>query len=175
MTLCTVLLGYGFTLANNPCDEVMVRLGKPPDPVLKVLNATLPTHFTLPWEASQGTFYLRGPKHYSGGYDHGMPGLRGIPVEMFHMITEMAYLMSTGDEEGAGEITVGSEQYGIVLEEFLFPLRQKLAMIQKPMEEVEGEPRNSKQVFAKRYRDGQVEILATVIKELEEYLGGSGG
>lgn len=152
----------------------MVRLGKPPDPVLKVLNSTLPSHFTSPWEASQGTFYLRGPNHYSGGYDHSMPALRGVPIEMFHMITEMAYFMSTGDEEGAGEIPIDSEQYGIVLEEFLFPLKQKLAMIQNPKLEIGGEPKNTKQTFAKHYRDGQVEILTNVIEELEQYLQSHG-
>jgi hypothetical protein len=165
-----VLLGYGFALEDNACNEVMVRLGRPPDPVLQVLRSTLPLAFAEPWDPHQCTFHLRGPEHFTGGYDHGIKPLRGVPIEMFHVITEMAYFMSTNDPTGAGDVPVGSEQFSMVLEEFIFPLRQKLQMIAGPQAAIDREPRTAKERFARIYRDGQLAILQSIIGEMEAYL-----
>ena len=164
-----MLLGYGFTLPNNPCDEVAVRLGRPPAPVHEILKSTLPSHFRSgEWDASEATFFLRSTRHFTGGYTHGIGCLRGIPFEMFRMIAEMAYFMSTGETDGAGDLPEGSEQFGYIVEELLHPLKQKLALIIQ--NRVEGRPQNRKQKFARLYRDGQVEILTCIIGELERYL-----
>lgn len=147
----------------------MVRLGKPPPPVHAVLKSTLPEHFkSEEWNSSEATFYLRSPNHFSGGYDHGIMCLRGIPFEIFRMLAETVYFMSTGETDGAGDLPEESEQFGYVVEEFLHPLRQRLELI--VANKVQGEPVNQKQAYAKVYRDGQIEILECIISELEERL-----
>ncbi|KAF2104297.1 SET domain-containing protein [Rhizodiscina lignyota] len=164
-----LLLGYGFTLPGNSADEVMVRLSKPPPPVHEVLKATLPQHFQSgEWDSSEGMFFLRGPKHFTGGYSHGIECLRGVPFEMFRMLAEMMYFMSTSESDGAGDLPEESEQFGYVVEEILHFLKQKLSLIL--INDPKGLPVNRKQEFAKIYRDGQVEILKCIVGELDGYL-----
>ncbi|KAF1991816.1 SET domain-containing protein [Aulographum hederae CBS 113979] len=161
-----LLTGYGFTLDSNPCDEVAVRLGRPPGPLHGILKELHPKHFkSETWDPLEGTFYLRGSNHYAGGYSsQQLPCLRGIPPEMFSMIEQMIIFMSGDDAPEGGELIYAA------VEEFLPPLRMKLEAITRWDEQLPQEPRNKKQRYAKMYRDGQVAILTEVIRELEAFL-----
>jgi hypothetical protein len=175
-------MGYGFTTANNPCDEVPIRLGRPPPPVHAALRTKFPTRFTsMEWDPDHATFYLRGSGHYTGGYTSqyvnltdpmlaNLPCLRGLPVEFYgtvHSILEFAFAAQAGEGgDGITEEELRDATLGAILER----LQQKKDGIVARNEDLPRKPMNARQEYAKIYRDGQVEILGEVIGELEGYL-----
>jgi hypothetical protein len=155
-------MGYGFSLENNPCDEVTVRIGQPPNEVFTALREAFPIQFSsLEWTAESSTFYLRGSKHYSGGFQHDSSCLRGIQPELFHSIC--AILSYSNDETSEGDIADAA--IGAILDR----LRDKRAVILKWNSVLPVEPQNMRQAYAKIYRDGQITILEEIIRELEQY------
>jgi len=168
LTRLTVLMGYGFCFANNPCDEVAIRMGRPPDPVHRKLKIKYPTHFvSSEWNPSEATFYLRGRKHYSGGYESDIPCFRGIPTTMVGVITELVRFIyeqqaDTDEPLDLVELTAAT------IEQLLVPLHVKRDAI--VANEPPGEPQNRRQEYAKIYRDGQREVLTDIIDELDAYL-----
>jgi len=157
-----VLMGYGFCIPNNPCDEVTIRLGKPPEEVHAALREAFPSQFSSPeWTADSSTFFLRGSYHYSGGYQHEMPCLRGIQPELFHAICAiLSYTSSEMDDEALVDATISA---------ILDRLRDKRSAISRRDTELPATPQNMRQTYAKIYRDGQLRILSEIISELEGY------
>lgn len=165
-------MGYGFCFANNPCDEVAVRMGRPPDPVHQRLKAEYPAHFTSSeWDPSEATFYLRGRKHYSGGYESDVPCFRGIPPTMVAVVTAIVRCVSE-QQADPDEATESSELKAAVAEQLLVPLHAKSNAIVSS--EPSQEPRNRRQEYASFYRAGQLEILTDIVNELEAYLDSMG-
>jgi len=158
----TVLMGYGFCIPDNPCDAVTVRLGKPPEEVYAALRETFPSQFSSPeWTADSSTFFLRGSHHYSGGYPHEMPCLRGIQPELFHAVCAiLSYTDSELNDEALVDATISA---------ILDRLRDKRSAISRWDEDLPPTPQNMRQAYAKHYRDGQLKILNEVITELEGY------
>ena len=157
-----LLMGYGFSQENNPCDEVTVRLGQPPKEVFAALREVFPVQFSsLEWTAESSTFYLRGSKHYSGGFQHDLSCLRGIQPELFHTIC--AILSYSNGEMNDDDIVDAA------VSAILDRLRDKHTAILKWNSVLPVEPQNMRQAYAKIYRDGQITILEEIIGELEQY------
>lgn len=155
-------MGYGFCIPNNPCDQVTIGLGKPPEEVHAALRQAFPLQFSSPeWTAEQSAFFLRGSRHYSGGFQHEISCLRGIPPELFHTICAiLSYSNGDMDDEELVDATVGA---------ILDRLRVKRTAIVRWDDELPDVPQNIRQMYAKIYRDGQIEILTEIIGELEGY------
>jgi hypothetical protein len=152
-----------------------MRLGRPPLQVHTALRKKYPARFTTPeWDPEAATFFLRGSKHYSGGYPPPMHSvklqcLRGLPPDFFgtiHTILTYAFQNQHEGEEISEEELVEATLYAI-----LERLVEKRNGIVKWDDLLVDGPKNSKQKFAKVYRDGQLEILEEIIGELKGHLG----
>jgi hypothetical protein len=173
-TWITVLMGYGFCIPSNPCDEVAIRLGRPPPAVHTTLRSKFPKRFSTPeWDPEAATFFLRGTKHYSGGYPPPMHEvklrcLRGLPPDLYgtiHTILTHAFQI-----QHEGEVISDEELVEASLHAILERLVAKRESIVQWDEMLVGGPKNVKQRFAKIYRDGQLEILEEIIEELKSHL-----
>lgn len=167
-----LLLGYGFCLANNPCDQVAVRLSKPPPPIHDALKSRMPLHFkSNEWTTEESGFYIRGRAHYAGGYPNpfGLPCLRGVPAELVLALQTIVSFVFTS--ENKDEKTQKLELWWATLDSILDRLQQKREAICAWNGRLPEAPENSAQHFAKMYRDGQLTILNEVIAELNELLG----
>jgi hypothetical protein len=165
-----LLNGYGFCIPINPCDEVALRLGKPPDPVLTLLQDKYPQRYSSSdWTDEAAMFFLRGSNHYSGGYEHAGQDeahLRGIPRELLgtiRAILDYSYKQQ-GEEMSKNILELAT------VDAILERLIAKLSGIVQYDEHLPAEPANDKQRFAKMYRDGQVGILKEIIGEIDAYL-----
>lgn len=165
-----LLNGYGFCIQNNPCDEVALRLGKPPEPVLAQLQATYPQRYpSSDWTDEAAMFFLRGSNHYSGGYELAggdVAHLRGIPRELLGTIRAILdySFKQQGEEMPKTHLELAT------VDAILERLMAKLNGIVQYDEDLPAEPSNDKQRFAKMYRDGQISILKEIIGEIETYL-----
>ena len=157
-----LLMGYGFSLENNPCDEFTIRIGQPPAEVFTALREAFPVQFSSSeWTVESSTFYLRGSKHYSGGFQHDLSCLRGIQPELFHTICAiLSYSNCDMNDDDIADAAVSA---------ILDRLRDKLTAILKWNSVLPAEPQNMRQAYAKIYRDGQITILEEIIGELEQY------
>lgn len=167
MKVILVLNGYGFCIPQNPCDEIALRIGRPPEPVHALLRKKYPSHFPTPdWTDQAATFYLRGSNHYSGGYLHSEPHLRGVPPELLGTI--LAILDFTYKQQGEDFRDEWLDPAAV--DAIVERLVAKYQGIRQWDEKLPAQPKNGKQHFAKMYRDGQLGILEEVIGELREYL-----
>ena len=156
-----VLLGYGFCLPENPCDQFALRLGKPPDEVHEALQRRFPVQFATPeWTQESATFFLRGSSHYSKGYDNEMANLRGVPPELLGAISGI--ISYTQDDMGEDEI------FDATVLALLDRMRALRDAIVQWDDKLPATPQNAKQRFAKIYRDGQIAIVDEIIRELDE-------
>ncbi|KAF2401001.1 hypothetical protein EJ06DRAFT_416126 [Trichodelitschia bisporula] len=164
-----LLMGYGFCIMDNPCDQVAISLSEPPSQVYEVLKQSFPASFTTPeWNRNEGTFFLRGRGHYTGGYTHDLPCLRGLPPEFFVAILELVRLSfskRTGEEPPSDQELVCSS-----IDSVRFRLHQNRNDIAAWIPTLPDGPQNIRQVYSKIYRDGQLRILEEIIEELSEYL-----
>jgi hypothetical protein len=167
-------MGYGFCIPANPCDEVPIRLGRPPLPVAEQLRLKYPTRFsTSEWDPEAATFFLRGSQHYSGGYPPMMHQvklrcLRGLPPDFYGTIhTILSYAIQI---QHPGEDISEEELVEATLDAILERLVEKRNGIVKWDSELPSEPQNIKQKFAKTYRDGQLDILEEIVGELQGQL-----
>jgi hypothetical protein len=163
-------MGYGFCVVDNPCDQLLLRLARPPPEIHAALKAKLPYHFkSNAWIAEESGFYIRGSKHYSGGYDDnfGLSCLRGMPPEL--VIAIQTFVSFSFDADASDENAHLELWYG-TLDALLHRLQQKRDAITQWNSKLPASPQNNRQRFAKIYRDSQLGILTEVITELEEFL-----
>ncbi|KIW02120.1 uncharacterized protein PV09_06610 [Verruconis gallopava] len=162
-----LLTGYGFCIPNNPCDEVAMRIGRPPDSVHTLLRSRYPERFaSAEWADTDAVFFLRGSDHYSGGYQHAEPLLRGLPPELIGTLG--AILDHSYRQQG-----VELEQHHLepaAVDAILERLAAKHQGIRQWDDQLPAEPQNDRQRFAKMYRDGQLAIMEEIMAELQQYL-----
>jgi hypothetical protein len=175
-------MGYGFTLSQNPCDEVPIRLGRPPPAVHAALRTKLTARFTsTEWNPDEATFYLRGRGHYTGGYTSEYTHLddedsalaiaaclRGLPIDFYRTVHTIMQCAFGAQAAAEGTQAIEDEELrdatlGVILERLV----QKRDGIAAWDGELPVKPANARQAYAKIYRDGQVGILEEVIGELE--------
>lgn len=154
-------MGYGFCIPSNPCDEVSIRLGRLPPPVVENLQRAHPAEVTDP---SDLTFDLRSKSHYSR-YPSPFPYLRDIPPLMFRAILELV-LFSRGSSSLSVDFAKPPGRLVLAgIRQLLVPLTHKRAAITSSMPATP--PSNTKQQIAKIYREGQAQILSDIISELQ--------
>lgn len=164
-----LLNGYGFCTPKNPCDEVALRIGRPPEAVHALLRVQFPDRFELPdWTDEAATFFLRGSGHYSRGYEHGhdQPHLQGIPPQLLGTIRgilDYSYKLQ-------GEELLDEHLDPAAVDAILERLVAKNMGIRQWDNMLPAKPANDKQKFAQMYRNGQLDILEDIIGELQEYL-----
>jgi hypothetical protein len=170
-----VLLGYGFCLPDNPCDEVGMRLAQPPPIIHEALQQTMPDHFkSKEFDPTEFIFRIRGSKHYTGGYenpmrDHGITCARGIPEEM---ALTLQLLASYGImPESHDPLRKEAELWYATFDLLLQRLQATRQQITRWDAELPSKPQNQCQQAAMIYRNGQLDILNEVIGELEDFIG----
>src|ERR1700744_5373398 len=163
-------MGYGFCTVDNPCDQVLLRLARPPPEIHAALREKVPMHFKSDsWISEESGFYIRGSNHYSGGYDNtfGLPCLRGVPPEL--VLAIQTFISFSFDPDDLGDNHEEELWFG-TLDPLLHRLQQKRDAIKHWDSTLPAHPQNRRQEFAKIYRDGQLSILSEVIGALEEFL-----
>jgi hypothetical protein len=163
-------MGYGFCAVDNPCDQVLLRLARPPPEIHAILKSRLPNHFkSNAWIPEESGFYIRGSKHYTTGYenDFGLQCLRGAPTEL--VLAIQAFVSFSFEPDELDDLAHLSLWYG-TLDALLHRLEQKRDAIRQWDSILLVVPQNKRQHFAKIYRDGQLNILDEVIGELKEFL-----
>ncbi len=173
-----LLMGYGFCLDPNPCDQLSMRLAKPPEPALRILCERYPRLFGVEiskngWTDNVGAYYLRSSDHFAGGHENalGLKCLRGIPIGLFLALQTLVEVTMPEDAvEGESEEEVQERLWCSTLDIILQRLEHKRAMIAYFDPELPETPKNAKQKAAKIYRDGQVRILDEITREIGEVL-----
>lgn len=158
-------MGYGFCILDNPCDQLLLRIAKPPPEVHAVLKSKLPRHFKSDaWTAEESGFYIRGHGHYSGPYPTGLPALRGIPLDL---ALSMQALISHFYDFRQNSEDPKEELWHATIDAILDRLQQKSSAIITHDIFLPDQPANNRQKQAKLYRDGQLLILSEVIGDLQ--------
>jgi hypothetical protein len=163
-------MGYGFCIVDNPCDQVLLRLARPPSEIHAALKARVPTHFKSDsWNPEESGFHIRSSNHYSGGYGDtfGLPCLRGVPPEL--VLAIQTFVSFSFDPETLKD-NQDEELWFATLDALLHRLQQKRDAIKQWDSSLPSSPQNNRQEFAKIYRDGQLSVLCEVIGELEQFL-----
>jgi hypothetical protein len=174
-----LLIGYGFCMADNPNDTVLLTL-KPPPEELQVLLRTSYAGFFTPegqWNSDKATFKLRrmqGPHSMStstNAFDDLPEPLlelltqiirfdRGLP---FEELPSISHYLKAPSSHGRRYLPFVAR----MIVTSLAPKYQKLATGSAALPEA---PQNAKQAQAKIYRDGQAEILLSTINGLRTSL-----
>jgi len=163
-------MGYGFCIQDNPCDEVTIRLGRPPESVHAALKNKFPARFISPgWDPEEATFFLRSSHHYSGGYRNEISCLRGLSSDMFGTIRTIISFAFQAQLEDGDEISDDELDYASI-QAILDRLLDKRQAIVQWDSHLPPQPQNIRQTHAKTYRDGQLRILNEIISELQEHL-----
>jgi len=170
-----LLLGYGFCVANNPYDGVLLTLKAPPRELQTELRRVHPGYFKAcgDWNSEHATFRLRQPTTSTGRQPdqifHELPEPllelllyilryeRGIPFQFYELPLE--YL--TDNVNGRRYLP----QIAKAIVQSLAPKLANLQAVELPSQL----PQNKKQYYARIYRDGQVSILQSIISALRSF------
>ncbi|KYG48717.1 hypothetical protein M433DRAFT_131898 [Acidomyces richmondensis BFW] len=170
-----LLLGYGFCVADNPYDGVLLTLKPPPRELQTDLRRVHPGYFEAggDWNGEQATFRLRRPTTLPGRQpDHIFHELpepllelllyilryeRGMPFQFYELPLE--YL--TDNVNGRRYLP----QIARAIVQSLAPKLSILEAVDLPTQL----PHNKKQYYAKTYRDGQILILQSIIDALRAF------
>ncbi|KAF2674282.1 SET domain-containing protein [Microthyrium microscopicum] len=167
-----LLMGYGFCIENNPCDQLVLRLAKPPGVVHLGLKSSMPSHFkSETWSVEESGFYVRGRNHYAGAYANqsGLECLRGVQPELVSALRIMvAFSFESSYTDPKHQ---QAELWWATLDALSMRLQQKRDAITQWDGMLPATPQNRRQAFAKIYRDSQLRILNEVIEELDTVLG----
>lgn len=171
-----LLLGYGFCLSNNPIEQFPLKLAFPPM-LQDYARATglfnpenvpfgMSTDF-LTIDPNSEQHFLRAKGHPFGRYDNRVPFFQGVPpyiVHFFFIQTLLSLELSVQDidvKEPGARITL---QVLTLLQQAITQRSSTLPLT------LADEPQNSKQVYAKTYRDGQAVIIHSVRSELQHVI-----
>lgn len=172
-----LLIGYGFCMADNPNDTVLLTLKPPPEELQVSLRTSYAGFFTPEgqWNGDKATFKLRRmtdsmPTSTSAFDDLPEPLLellvqmirfdRGLP---FETLPAISYYLK--------DITSHGRRYlPFVARMIVTSLAPKYQTLQSGSAALPQEPKNAKQSQAQIYRDGQSEILLGTITGLKTSL-----
>lgn len=172
-----LLIGYGFCMADNPHDTVLLTLKPPPEELQVSLRQSYAGFFTPDgqWNSDKATFKLRrmaGEMPTSTGAFDDLPEPllellvqmirfdRGLPFEPLPSISH--YLKDSNSH--------GRRYLPFVARMIVTSLAPKYQKLQAGSTTLPQEPQNDKQAQAKIYRDGQTEILLGTINGLRTSL-----
>jgi hypothetical protein len=168
-----LLLGYGFCLENNPIEQFALKLAFQPELMQYATQMGLMQPGSVPFgmdtsflqtDPNKEQHFLRAKDHPFGRYENHVPFFRGIPPYIVHFffiqtILSLEISLDTFDMDKPGErITL---QILILLHQALTQRSFTLPLA------LDLQPKNTKQRFAKSYRDGQARIIHAVRTELQ--------
>ncbi|KAK3711071.1 hypothetical protein LTR37_009858 [Vermiconidia calcicola] len=177
-----LLIGYGFCIPDNPHDTVGMTLKAPPTSLQSKLHSTHPGYFTNEgnWNPKKATFYLKRP--------HTTPqttsGLSQRP-QIFHQLPEallelLLYILR--DERGLEFKSYARPLHHLtdlesdgrrylphIARMIVQSLAPKLPKLQLTSSTLPSEPKSKKQRLASIYRQGQNDILTSLISALRTY------
>lgn len=172
-----LLIGYGFCMADNPNDTVLLTLKPPPEELQVSLRESYAGFFTPEgqWNGDKATFKLRRMNQDMSTSTSAFDDLpepllelltqiirfdRGLPFEQLPPIS--SYLKDT--------TSPGKRYLPFIARMIVTSLAPKYQKLQSGTANLPQSPQNAKQAQAKIYRDGQSEILLGTINSLRTSL-----
>lgn len=168
-------MGFGFSAANNPCDQVALRLSQVPADVHAKLRRHVPDRWrSETWDPQESVFYLRGTSHYTSGYASsqdtpGLSCLRGVPPDLAYSIYVIIQA-SVEEIDLPTHIPTERQLWASVLDALLERSKTSLLNITQWDQHLPEVPATAGAKAALSYRDGQIQILRDVIAELNSFL-----
>ncbi|KAI4607938.1 hypothetical protein J4E80_009334 [Alternaria sp. BMP 0032] len=169
-----LLLGYGFCLEDNPIEQFALKLAFQPQlqqyaQQLGLLNPeNVPFGMSkdfLATDPNKEQHFLRAKDHPFGRYDNHVPFFRGVPPYIVHFFFIQTIITSEVD---VSTIEVARPGPRITLQVLVLlhqALEQRCSTL--PLQ-IDQEPQNDKQKYAKIYRDSQARIIHSVRQELKD-------
>lgn len=171
------LIGYGFCMADNPNDTVLLTLKPPPEELQVSLRKSYAGFFTTEgqWNGDKATFKLRRMNHEMATATSAFDDLpepllellthiirfdRGLPFEPLPAISQ--YLKDIDSD--------GRRYLPFIARMIVTSLAPKYQKLQAGSSNLPEEPQNVRQAQAKIYRDGQSEILLETMNSLRTSL-----
>lgn len=172
-----LLIGYGFCMADNPNDTVLLTLKPPPEELQVSLRTSYAGFFTPEgtWNGDKATFKLRRMNNAMSTSTSAFDDLpepllellthiirfdRGLPFSTLPPIS--SYLKDPTSH--------GHRYLPFVARMIVTSLAPKYQTLQTGTSTLPQSPQNAKQSQAKIYRDGQAEILLSTINSLRTSL-----
>lgn len=172
-----LLIGYGFCMADNPNDTVLLTLKPPPEELQVSLRTSYAGFFTPEgqWNSDKATFKLRRMAHSTSTSTSAFDDIpepllelltqiirfdRGLP---FENLPSISHYLKDPSSHGRRYLPFAAR----MIVTSLAPKYQKLQTGSAALPEA---PQNAKQAQAKIYRDGQAEILLSTINGLRTSL-----
>ncbi|KAJ6198665.1 hypothetical protein J3E72DRAFT_238787 [Bipolaris maydis] len=168
-----LLLGYGFCLEDNPIEQFALKLAFQPQlqqyaHQLGLLDGkNVPFEMTrdfLATDPNKEQHFLRTRGHPFGRYGNNVPFFRGVPPYIVHFFFIQTIITAEVDVNSIDVARPGARITLQVLVLLHQALEQRCASL--PLR-IEQEPQNTKQKYAKIYRDGQARIIHSVRQELQ--------
>lgn len=171
-----LLLGYGFCLTDNPIEQFALKLAFQPELMQYATQMGLMQPESVPFgmdtsflhtDPNKEQHFLRAKGHPFGRYQNHIPFFRGIPPYIVHFFFIQTILSL---EINLEDIDVQTPGERITLQ-ILTLLHQALTQRSSTLPPILSiTPKNTKQSFAKSYRDGQATIIHAVRAELASAL-----
>lgn len=167
-----LLLGYGFCLENNPIEQFALKLAFQPELMQYATQMGLMQASSVPFcmdtsflatDPNKEQHFLRAAGHPFGRYSNNIPFFQGIPPFIVHFFFIQTVLSLELDPRAIDPASPGERLTLHVLTLLHQALTQRSASLPLTLA---LEPKNTKQRFAKAYRDGQAAIIHAVRSEL---------
>lgn len=172
-----LLMGYGFCVADNPNDTVLLTLKPPPDELQMTLRMTHSGFFFEDgkWNGDKATFKL---KRKDLDKSTATDAFDDLPEPLLELLTQMIRFDRGLPFEALPAISQylkdinshGRRYLPFVARMIVTSLAPKYQTLQAGSADLPREPQNAKQSQAKIYRDGQSEILLGTINSLRTSL-----
>lgn len=167
-------MGFGFCIADNPCDQVTLRLNEVPPEVHQKLREEMPHRWRgRTRNPQESVFHIRGASHYDFGYAGSrLPALRclrGVPPDLTHSV--LVILRASIDNAGGSSRTITEQQlWAGTLDTILQRAKVSLQAICRWDSTLPQDLPTERAETASLYRSGQKQILGQLIAELECFL-----
>ncbi|KAK6442425.1 hypothetical protein LTR95_001333 [Oleoguttula sp. CCFEE 5521] len=172
-----LLLGYGFCIMNNPNDTVMLTLRSPSEELQSHLRSSHAGYFdaSKQWDTEKATFKLRRLQQQ---LEPSEKIFDELPVPLLELLTLIIRSERGLRFEAVSDVSVyllqtdspGRQYLPFIARMIVTSLIPKLQKLQAQTSRLPATPRSTKQMQAKIYRDGQVEIMSNTAQSLRGFL-----
>ncbi|KAJ4989442.1 set domain protein [Stagonosporopsis vannaccii] len=168
-----LLLGYGFCLLDNPIEQFALKLAFQPELMQYATQMGLMKPESVPFgmdtsflqtDPNKEQHFLRAKGHPFGRYENHVPFFRGLPPYIVHFFFIQTVLSCDIPPDDINTERPGERITLQVLTLLHQALTQRSSTLPLTLA---AEPKNTKQRFAKTYRDGQAKIIHAVRSELQ--------
>lgn len=180
--MTAVLMGYGFSVRNNPRDSYLLKLGihkkGPLASVRRRQSELFGNDYSLMQAGGRDVYTLYSPtRSYCKGYKHAIPEFRPFPQTMLDDVSVLVATQRELDtisfsEEGFWLSNTGTRSRNdfSIMSHVLRALRLRRNRILCNDSKLPRWPQNDGQFYAARYRRGQLQILTEIINSLDQRL-----